>query len=135
MPRSPDFWTEYGRYITTLSVLKGASSLSLQSPLGLAESEIISPCNPDTLYLRILTQICILLLSDLLAKDGDTVAHQNCLNAAKDVAKVVRLMRSAGRPQVPGQEVSGSHEIQTPFIMAVSLHSHDGDHLVVENNN
>lgn len=125
MPRSQDFWTEYGRYITIISTLKGASSLSLQSPLGLAEFEIISPCNPDTLYLRILTQICVLLLSDLLAKDGDTVAHQNCLNAAKDIAKLVRLMRSAGRPQLPGQEASGSHEIQTPYIMAVSFRHYD----------
>lgn len=93
--------------------------MSLQSPLGLAESEIISPFNPDTLYLRILTRICDLLLSNLLAQNGDSAAYQDCVNAAKDIAQVARLMRFAGSPQVPGQEAPGTHEIQTPYIMAV----------------
>lgn len=118
MPRSQDFWSEYEKYSTVLSILRSAM-LPLNSHLGLADFEVISPCNPDTLYMRILVQICVLLLNDVLAQDGDISAYRESLNAAKDIAKLVRLMRSAGRPQGPDQEVPGTHEIQAPYNLVV----------------
>lgn len=90
--------------------------LPLQSTLGLAEFEIISPCNPDTLYLRVLINVSVLLLYDVLAQDGDQAAHTESVNAARELAKLARMMRAAGRSTHGPQ---GTHELQTPYIMVV----------------
>ena len=90
--------------------------LPLQSTLGLAEFEIISPCNPDTLYLRVLINVSVLLLYDVLAQDGDQAAHTESVNAARELANLARMMRAAGRSTHGPQ---GTHELQAPYIMVV----------------
>lgn len=117
MPRSQEFWTEYEKLSTVLSILR-SGPFSLEGRLGLAEFEIVSPCNPDTLYLRILIETCVVLFYDVLGRDGDKDAQQQTLNAAREVAKLTRVMRTCGKS--PGETPPGTHEIHAPFILNVS---------------
>src|ERR1700733_643722 len=117
LPRSAQFWSEYRKLSTVLSALR-LGLLPLQSTLGLSEFEIIPPFNPDTLYLRIVINVSVLLLYDVLAQDGDQAAHTESVNAAKELAKLARMMRASGRSTHGPQ---GAHEIQVPYIMVVCI--------------
>ncbi|KAF8317161.1 hypothetical protein DL93DRAFT_592973 [Clavulina sp. PMI_390] len=120
-PRDAAFLTEYQRYSAVLSRLQSAP-LMLQSRWGIAAQEVISPCNPDALYLSVLTQLTRLLLSDLLAQGGDDTAHNNCVAAAKEIARYARIVRSCGKPT--GSEAPpGPHEIQAPFMIMACFSS------------
>lgn len=93
--------------------------LSLQSDLGLAEHEVVSPVNPDTAYLTMLVAVSTLLFYSVLAADGDESAYAEMLGGAYELARVARIIRVAGKPQpsVP----PGAHEFLAPYILVVSL--------------
>lgn len=91
--------------------------LSLQSDLGLAEHEVVSPVNPDTAYLTIVVALSTLLFYSVHAADGDESAYAEMLGGAREIARIARIIRVAGKPQpsVP----PGAHELLAPFILVV----------------